>query len=253
MGLQPLRYALLPTPTNSNEILQSKKPLRFELDLYNRNVSDDDLIADLQRISSELGKQSVTRTEQEAKGRFNSTTLVRRFGSWFAALEKAGLARTRTPMNVPEEELFRNLEEIWVQLGRQPRYQEVLKPISKYCVGTYENRFGGWRNALEAFVSYINREQNSSSEISTEEQEPERESRQQGSRNINWRLRFIVMRRDNFKCMACGRSPATEPEVTLDVDHIKAWSKGGPTTLENLQTLCTRCNIGKSDLEFIVL
>ena len=29
----------------------------------------------------------------------------------------------------------------------------------------------------------------------------------------------------------------------------KSWAKGGETALENLQTLCSVCNIGKSDLE----
>jgi len=37
--------------------------------------------------------------------------------------------------------------------------------------------------------------------------------------------------------------------VTLHADHIKLWSKGRETVIENLQTLCTKCNIGKSDLE----
>jgi 5-methylcytosine-specific restriction endonuclease McrA len=57
------------------------------------------------------------------------------------------------------------------------------------------------------------------------------------------------MRRDNFKCKNCGRSPATDTGIILHVDHIKAWANGGETILENLQTLCSVCNIGKSDLE----
>lgn len=69
------------------------------------------------------------------------------------------------------------------------------------------------------------------------------------SRDINLRLRFLVMKRDNFKCCVCGRSPATAQGLELQVDHIKPWTKGGETTLENLQTLCRDCNLGKSDLE----
>lgn len=157
----------------------------------------------------------------------------------------------RAPENLPFEELFRNLEEIWTRPGRQPRYQEVQKPLSNYSVNRYKNRFGSWRNALEAFVAYMNDEEASSSARLIEKSNIKPIVRQHGSRNINWRLRFIVMRRDKFKCKASGKSPATEPGVTLDVDHIKAWTKGGHTVLENLQTLCTKCNIGKSDLEFV--
>ena len=59
---------------------------------------------------------------------------------------------------------------------------------------------------------------------------------------------YQVLKRDNFKCCACGASPAKDPAVELHIDHIIPWSRGGETTPENLQTLCSRCNLGKSDL-----
>ena len=223
--------------------------MKFELDDYHRGVTDGVLIADLKRLALEINKKSVTRDVYDEKGKFNSTTYIRRFGSWYSALEKAGLEKTRTPMNLPEEELFKNLEEIWIKLGRQPRYSEIQKPFSKYHVGTYEHRFGGWRKALEKFVAYINNEENTSSEETVKHFEVEPSTRHKTSRTINWRLRFIVMRRDNFKCKNCGRSPATDLHIILHVDHIKAWANGGETILENLQTLCSKCNLGKSDLE----
>ena len=71
---------------------------------------------------------------------------------------------------------------------------------------------------------------------------------QERSRSISWRLRFIVMRRDDFKCRICGRSPALQPGLVLHVDHVNAWIKGGETVMDNLQTLCEQCNVGKSDL-----
>ena len=67
-------------------------------------------------------------------------------------------------------------------------------------------------------------------------------------RNINARLRFKIMKRDNFKCCACGASPAKDSSVELHVDHVIPWSKGGETVEENLQTLCSKCNLGKSDI-----
>lgn len=222
--------------------------MKFELEEYHRNITDADLIADLRRVSLEIGSNSVTRSQQDERGKFHSTTFVRRFGSWFGALEKAGLEKTRTPMNIPEEELFKNLEEVWIRLGRQPRYSELQKPLSKYNIGTYENRFGSLRKALARFVAYINNELSSSSEESLKNLTTEPTTKHKTSRTINWRLRFIVMRRDNFKCKNCGRSPATDSDIVLHVDHIKAWSNGGETVLENLQSLCLQCNIGKSNL-----
>ena len=72
---------------------------------------------------------------------------------------------------------------------------------------------------------------------------------QRSTRVISDKIRYQVLKRDNFKCCACGASPAKDPAVELHIDHIVPCSKGGETTLENLQTLCSRCNIGKSDSE----
>ena len=67
------------------------------------------------------------------------------------------------------------------------------------------------------------------------------------SRKISDKMRYQVLKRDNFKCCACGASPAKDPAVELHIDHIIPWSKGVTTELDNLQTLCSKCNIGKGD------
>lgn len=67
------------------------------------------------------------------------------------------------------------------------------------------------------------------------------------SRKVSDKLRYQVLKRDNFKCCACGASPAKDPSVELHIDHIVPFSKGGETVIDNLQTLCSRCNLGKSD------
>ena len=67
-------------------------------------------------------------------------------------------------------------------------------------------------------------------------------------REIGLQLRFKVLKRDNFKCCACGASPAKDPSIELHLDHIIPWAKGGETVMDNLQTLCSKCNLGKSDL-----
>ena len=67
-------------------------------------------------------------------------------------------------------------------------------------------------------------------------------------RDASLQMRYAVLKRDNFKCCACGASPAKDPSVELHIDHIVPWSKGGETTIENLQTLCAKCNLGKSNI-----
>jgi hypothetical protein len=222
--------------------------MKFQLEKFHRNIPDEELIADFKRVANEIEK-SPTIDEYNERGSYHSMTLTRRFGSWFKVLEIAGLGTTRSPINIPEEDLFKNLEEVWIKLERQPRYQEIQKPLSKYSAGTYENRFGSWRKALEKFVVYMSNEENISSEEGIKSLSVEPITKHKTKRSINWRLRFIVMRRDFFKCKKCGRSPATDPSIILHVDHKTAWVNGGETVLENLETLCSKCNIGKSDLK----
>jgi len=216
---------------------------RFELEPHHRNIPDAELVADLQRVAKELTKPTVTIDQYNERGKFHSTSLARRFGSWFKALERAGLAKSRT-LHISNDELFQNLAEVWTRLSRQPKYNDLTSQSSRFSSGTYEKRFGGWRKALEAFVAWANE-----GEVHATEPSPnDRARRHRTTRNINYRLRFLVMRRDNFKCRITGRSPATDPTVILEVDHIVPWDDYGETVMENLQTLAKDINIGKSNL-----
>ncbi|MBL0353221.1 MAG: HNH endonuclease [Dechloromonas sp.] len=216
---------------------------RFELEPHHRNVPDEEFVADLQRVARELAKPTVTSDQYNERGRFHASSLARRFGSWLKALERAGLAKSRT-LHISNDDLFQNLAEVWTRLGRQPKYNDLTSQSSRFSSGTYENRFGGWRKGLEAFVAWANEGEAHAAEPSLNG----RATRHRTPRNINYRLRFLVMRRDNFKCRITGRSPATDPTVILEVDHIVPWDKGGETVMENLQTLAKDINIGKSNL-----
>ncbi len=55
-----------------------------------------------------------------------------------------------------------------------------------------------------------------------------------------WRkLRLMILRRDPI-CTACKRAPATE------VDHIRALTKGGDDSDDNLTGLCCSCHSRKT-------
>jgi len=226
--------------------------MKFELKNIHRNVSDDELVNDLKNTAQKLNQDFVTQEQQNEFGNFDSSNMAHRLGGWAKAHELANLKLSRhqkTRMWVSDDELFQNLEEIWTKLGHQPIQTDMFPPLSKYGAGIYKKHFGTWMKALEKFVEYINAEENISSGHAIKNIAIEPATKHKTSRNINWRLRFIVMKRDNFKCQSCGRSPATDPSIVLHVDHKTAWAKSGETILENLQTLCSKCNLGKSDIE----
>jgi|APSaa5957512535_1039671.scaffolds.fasta_scaffold51363_3 hypothetical protein len=56
--------------------------------------------------------------------------------------------------------------------------------------------------------------------------------------------RYTVMKRDGFQCVLCG---ASGMESQLEIDHIIPVSAGGMNAMDNLRTLCFKCNRGKRD------
>lgn len=71
------------------------------------------------------------------------------------------------------------------------------------------------------------------------------ETKKQERKIMNDDIRYNVLKRDNYSCQICGAT--AKDGAKLHVDHIIPVSKGGKTVMNNLQTLCERCNIGKSD------
>src|SRR5574344_645034 len=202
--------------------------MKFELKKYNRNTPESELIDDLIKVSKAINRDTVTMAEYEQHGSFHPSTLLRRFGSWFDVLERANLKPSRSKLNISDEELFKNLEEVWIKLGRQPKYTEMKAPLSKYSSGTYENRFDTWMNGLQNFVVYINEEtdeenlKNESIEIQASDSEEKIVHKTK--REISDRLRFRILMRDGFTCRSCGKSPMKERGVEGHVDPVLPWS-----------------------------
>lgn len=222
--------------------------MKFELEKTLRGADDSELLSDLKRCAEHLGRNTITIDEYREHGLAHPSTIQRRFGSWTNALSLASLDPSRSPIGISDDDLFGNLKDVWTKLGRQPRYGDIKKPLSRFSAGTYEKRFGGWRKSLEQFISWINSDDaskpvGSATPKAVIESKPTRRTR----REISERQRFRILLRDGFRCLTCGASPLKGPGIELHVDHVLPWSKGGETVDENLRTKCSRCNLGKGN------
>jgi len=218
----------------------SPNPTRPNVRLQRKNIPSDELLDDLRRVAGELGSVAMSSRDYELTGKFDASTFMARFGSWNSALTAAGLEAFQSRMG-SDELLFENLLEVWTKLGRQPTFRDMRRPLSRSTSSPYLTRFGTWNEALIAFARHVNADSEQQSSATPEQR---RDSTKRTPRSPNLRLRWKVLDRDHFRCK-CGRSPATDQSVVLHVDHVIAWSNGGETVLENLQTLCERCNLGK--------
>ena len=229
--------------------------MKFELNNFNRNISEEELINDLKRVNSLLLEkgQKLTFRSYNKYGKVTSGTIQTRFSTWNKALKRAGIEPTEEK-NIDDIDLFKNLENVWIYKGSQPVFRDMSNEPSKYTAVTYSQRFGTWRKALENFVDYIdnntdidNLESNDIENVEPTSEKSIQKRKKRTSRNISDRMRFRILMRDGFACKSCGASPTKTLGLELHVDHIIPWSKGGETVPENLGTKCKQCNLGKGN------
>lgn len=217
--------------------------MKFEVKKVNRNVSNEELLADVKRVAIDYRLDTMSQDVYKQYGKYHPSTLLRRFGSWFKILELCDLKPSRSKINIPNEKLFANLEHIWLYLGRQPKYGEVIKPLSQFSVRTYELRFGSWYKALDAFVQYMSNNES----VTTPTTNADTIIKHKTNREPSARLKVQVLMRDGNKCRLCGVE-CNDGLHNIHFDHIIPWSKGGETVLENLQVLCSDCNLAKGNI-----
>ncbi len=223
--------------------------MKYQLNDFNRNVPDQDLLDDLKAVATKLGVAKISSRQYDVNGgKYTSGTIGVRFGGWNKAVEKAGLDLVHF-REVSDLDLFKNLETVWINIGRQPVFRDMKPPSSKYSAHQYVAKFGTWRNALEAFVEFINSDREDEEIISIDEPvvETKIEFKHKTKRFPSERLKVQVLMRDGNKCRLCG---VTVTGDNIHFDHIQPWSKGGETVLENLQVLCETHNLAKGNLEY---
>lgn len=127
----------------------------------------------------------------------------------------------------------------------------ILYPFLEATIDIAEGRKSCLDSRLEKFKEWwltpdedTNENDNEIGDLTGEDfsiQLPELESYKFVRAGLWWE----VLARDKWTCKSCGRTP--KDGVTLEVDHILPRSKGGTDEIKNLQTLCKKCNIGKSN------
>jgi len=226
-------------------------------------ISRDEMLQELEKVANKHGYEEFGWRDFDLVANISANPVKKEFGSWKNALlelrqylrnKGLDLYQRKAPANQihSNRDLFDEMERIWKSLGHRPSKTEWGLSDSKISYNTYRQRFGGWKNACLEFIEYkssevdINDQEDNHTEIKTRSHRIM--YKKEDTRSIPVSIRLKVMERDNFHCVLCGRSPATDVGVKLHLDHIIPFSKGGKSTEENLQTLCQDCNLGKSDL-----
>ena len=220
--------------------------------------SNEAIIKEIQRIAALHPSGPFTaRSFRRFKPKVSYSEVIRRFGTWRRALATAGLSHLdelpRIGSRYTDEQCMENLANVWTYHGRQPQHDEMKRRPSIVGPKAYVTRWGTWRKALKVFVEWANAEaslttpsvQDVAKDVPDGPQPTQDVRREEDCREVRPGLRFRVFLRDRFRCVLCGRSPATHLNVELHADHATSVADGGKTVLENLQTTCQDCNLGK--------
>jgi hypothetical protein len=234
---------------------------------FNRNqirkTSREKIIEELEKVAKHSHYTDFKEDDFSSLSEISYYTVIREFGSWekamqflFDYLKNKGVDFKITSRRsaYTEQEMFSEMERIWRNLGHRPSRNEWVASQPQISYDAIYRRFGSWKNACLQFIEYKSGE---TIEFTTKKpiekvkfsNNNTNKNKVGKTRDIPLSIRIKVLSRDNFRCVFCGRSPATEAGIRLHIDHVLPFSKGGTNTLENLQTLCEECNIGKSNRE----
>jgi Restriction endonuclease len=222
--------------------------LADRIDGSNLSKSREAILAAMAATAAKLRRETITIQEFTAHTGITGGPVRRIFGTWKAALIAAGMNQSPLARRYTDEQCFENMLSVWTHYGRPPQHDEMNQTPSQVGSKAYVRRWGTWRKALQAFVQRVN----SDAPVPVPLTNPvpatapvSQRSSDRGPRDIPLALRYYVLKRDSFRCVTCGASPAITAGVVLHIDHIHPWARGGATVADNLRTLCLPCNLGK--------
>ena len=242
--------------------------MKFEFERRQINkIPRSKIIEELEKVAEHFNYTDFKQDDFDKLADISYFTVNREFGSWEKTMQflKEHLKKKGIDFDITSrrsmytvQEMFDEMGRIWTKLGHRPSRNEWVASNPSISYDTIYRHFGGWTNACLKFIEYksgveVTSDEDSSISIQNDKTmtiiptKNRIKKKIANARTISLSIRLKVLNRDKFRCVFCGKSPATDIGTKLHIDHIKPFSKGGTSTLENLQTLCEECNLGKSD------
>lgn len=192
------------------------------------------LLSEMSRLNDQL-EHAPRVCDMRQLGDVSVDPFRREFGSWNNALEAAGCKENQRK-GITKADLIEELHRLDKFILFRSPTTTLMKERGEYSVGTYQDRFGTWNNALRSAGFRVNQEK----------------GRVNSKYGIGWseEKRRTIREREGFECWSC---PCTQDEhiqicgMKLHVHHIvrvEDFSIYDPraNSPENLVTLCKECH-----------
>ena len=208
-------------------------------------ITKEIIIEDIKAVMASLNKTTLSINDYDNHGSYSSSTVIRKFGTWNNILTLLNIPLNNVFYN--DQDFINNIKDAWLKKGKQPTRRDMDdKTLSHISSNAYLRKYGTWYNALETFVKYITETEDYSLEDKEVCSDKQCQISHKTKREPSDRLKIQVLMRDGNRCKLCGIK-CNDGLHNIHFDHIIPWSKGGETTLENLQVLCSACNEAKGN------
>lgn len=195
----------------------SDEPIKYLCKYFGVSISEESL-AQLQNIGENISKMeetvnNLTLREQSIKNGFNPPKFITKYYS----------------------------EELNNKIGMQ--LPNITPDYSQYI---FEYVSAGGNSSQKSVITFNSETVEATAQYILDKLKFKKSA--QGQRALMTKaLREHIKERDNYTCQICKVSTFDQDLLLLEVDHIIPVSKGGLSTLDNLQTLCWKCNRTKSN------
>ena len=115
------------------------------------------VVQEIQRVANSVAPKKLGQRHFFANSSVSQSKLRYYFGTWSTALEAAGLEKNPPGRHLsdyqitPNEELLREIGELWVRLGQRPS-ESAMNSSGKYSVKPYRDRWGKFSAAIDEYI-----------------------------------------------------------------------------------------------------
>jgi len=125
--------------------------MNFDYKDLNKRVSDEELLDDLRITAIKLQIETMSIKEYSEHGKYNPSTIIRRFGTWNKALSLVNIGIRNKFYD--DNEFIKNIENVWTKIGKQPTRRDMdNRELSKISSNAYLRKYGKWSNALKKLL-----------------------------------------------------------------------------------------------------
>lgn len=114
------------------------------------DYSDESVLEEVRRVVREIGDERITRQRFDQVARVSSTTLSRKFGSWFQAMDRAGVSQAQVPRptNVDRQTVVSAIRQYAENNPGSPPTRDAIEEMLGLHRGAINHHVGRWKDCL---------------------------------------------------------------------------------------------------------